>query len=149
VNEVVPFVQSHSGSAGPFVATGVSMGGYHAANFFFRHPDVFDTVIALSGLFQLRNYLGDYSDDRVYLNSPLHYLANLDDPWFLEQYRKSRIIVCAGQGAWEEAMVDDARALQRVLENKGIPAWVDLWGFDVNHDWPWWRKQLPYFLERL
>lgn len=17
---------------------------------------------------------------------------------------------------------------------------------DVNHDWPWWRKQLPYFL---
>jgi len=29
------------------------------------------------------------------------------------------------------------------------PLWVDLWGHDVNHDWPWWRKQFPYFLEKL
>ena len=29
---------------------------------------------------------------------------------------------------------------------KNIPAWIDYWGYDVNHDWPWWRKQMPYFL---
>jgi esterase/lipase superfamily enzyme len=33
-----------------------------------------------------------------------------------------------------------------VLESKGVPAWVDLWGHDVAHDWPWWRRQLPYYL---
>ena len=23
---------------------------------------------------------------------------------------------------------------------------VDYWGLDVNHDWPWWKKQIRYFL---
>ena len=36
-----------------------------------------------------------------------------------------------------------------VLWQKGIGHNLDLWGADVNHDWPWWRKMLPYCLERL
>ena len=125
------------------------MGGYHAGNFFFRHPDLFDAVITLSGLFQLRKFVGDYMDDIVYFNSPLLFLPNMTDEKILEQYRRSKIIICSGQGAWEEEMVADARAMGRVLSEKGIPAWVDLWGQDVNHDWPWWQKQLPYFLRQL
>ncbi len=39
--------------------------------------------------------------------------------------------------------------MRGILEAKGIPAWIDLWGYDVNHDWPWWRKMLPYFLGKL
>lgn len=27
--------------------------------------------------------------------------------------------------------------------------WLDMWGHDVDHDWPWWRKMLPYYLESL
>jgi esterase/lipase superfamily enzyme len=150
VQEVVPFMREHCGGTDQkFLTTGCSMGGYHAANFFFRHPDVFDGMICLSGLFQLRTFIGDYLDDHVYFNSPLYYLPNMTDAGYLDQYRRSQIIVCTGQGAWEEAMVADARALQRILEQKNIPAWIDLWGYDVNHDWPWWRQQLPYFLSHL
>jgi esterase/lipase superfamily enzyme len=150
VQEVVPFARNRCGDTDQrFMTTGCSMGGYHAGNFFFRHPDVFDATICLSGLFQLRMFIGDYNDDVVYLNSPLYYLPSLDDPWHLDQYRRSKIIVCTGQGAWEDAMVADARALKDVLDAKGIPAWIDLWGYDVNHDWPWWHKQLPYFLGHL
>jgi len=125
------------------------MGAYHAANFFFRHPDVFDALISLSGLFQLRDFVGDYVDEHIYLNSPLYYLPGLTDPWFLDRYRASKIVICAGQGAWDEAMVADARAMQQILAILDIPAWVDLWGYDVSHDWPWWRKQLPYFLDHI
>ncbi len=146
--EVVPLMRQKSAHP-KFWTTGVSMGGYHCANFFFRHPDIFDGVISLSGLFQLRIFIGEYMDDNVYFNSPLAYLANLNDPWYLDQYRQSRIVICAGQGAWEEAMLADVRQLETILRAKQIPAWIDLWGGDVNHDWPWWRKQLPYFLERL
>jgi len=35
------------------------------------------------------------------------------------------------------------------LEMKNIPAWIDIWGQDVNHDWPWWRKMLPYGLSKM
>jgi esterase/lipase superfamily enzyme len=150
VQEVVPFMRQHSGDTDQkFVTMGCSMGGYHAGNFFFRHPDVFDAMICLSGLFQLRSFIGEYMDDHVYFNSPLYYLPNMNDAWYLDQYRRSQIIVCAGQGAWDEAMAADARALKHILDAKGIPAWIDLWGGDVNHDWPWWKKQLPYFLEHL
>ena len=94
-------------------------------------------------------FIGDYTDDNVYFNSPLYYLANMEDPWYLEKYRRSKIVICAGQGAWEEAMNADISALGRILESKSVPAWIDLWGYDVNHDWPWWRQQLPYFLGKL
>ena len=147
VQEVAPFIRGHCGESDQkILTTGCSMGGYHAGNFFFRHPDVFDGMICLSGLFQLHMFVGDYSDDNVYFNSPLYFLPNLDDAWYLDQYCRSHIIVCVGQGAWEEPMLADARTLQRILEAKSVPAWIDFWGHDVNHDWPWWRQQLPYFL---
>lgn len=148
--EVAPFVRQHCGdNTQKFIATGASMGGYHAANFFFRHPDIFDVIIALSGVYRLNMFVGDYMDENVYYNSPIHYLPDLDDPWYLDQYRQSNIIICCGQGAWEDEMIADSHAIKQILEAKEIPHWVDFWGYDVNHDWPWWRKMLPYFLDNL
>lgn len=149
IQEVVPFIRYKNSGERKILTTGCSMGGYHSGNFFFRHPDVFDGVIALSGLFQLRLFVGNHFDDTIYFNSPIHFLPELEDAWFLDQYRQSRIVICTGQGAWEEDMVADARKMQEILSSKEIPAWVDFWGHDVNHDWPWWRRQLPYFLEKM
>ena len=150
IQEVSPFIRQHCGDyPGKFLTTGCSMGAYHAVNFFFRHPATFDAVISISGLYQLSMFIGEYMDDRVYFNSPLAYLPGLEDPWYLDQYRQSAIIVCCGQGAWEDAMLEDTRALQRILEAKDIPSWIDIWGTDVNHDWPWWQKMMPYFLDHL
>jgi esterase/lipase superfamily enzyme len=150
IHEVAPFIRQHcANTSDKFLTTGCSMGAYHAVNFFFRHPDVFDTVIALSGLYQLGMFVGDYMDDNVYFNTPLAYLPGMEDPWFIEQYHQSKIIVCCGRGAWEEPILADTLALQAALEEKGIPAWVDIWGQDVDHDWPWWRRMMPYFLSRI
>lgn len=148
--EVVPFIHQHcGGSEQKMIVTGASMGGYHAGNFFFRHPDIFDTTIALSGVFSLKLFVGDYMDENVYFNSPIDYLPGLADPWYLERYRQSQIIICCGQGAWEEDMIADARKMDAILNALEVPHWVDFWGYDVNHDWPWWRKMLPYFLDKL
>jgi esterase/lipase superfamily enzyme len=67
------------------------MGAYHAVNFFFRHPDVFNALIALSGLYQLSMFVGDYSDENVYFNTPLASLPNLHDPWYIDQYRQAQV----------------------------------------------------------
>jgi esterase/lipase superfamily enzyme len=148
--EVAPFMRHHcSNTQQKFMVTGVSMGAYHSANFLFRHPDIFDTLVAISGLYRLNHFIGDYMDETVYFNTPIAYLSNLNDPWYLDQYKQSKIIICSGQGAWEEDMLCDTQELKQILDEKGIPAWVDIWGRDVNHDWPWWRKMLPYFLEKL
>jgi len=148
-NEVAPFIHTHNSFSGKYLSTGCSMGAYHAGNFFFRHPDIFDAVIALSGIFRLNMFIGDYMDEEVYFNSPLAYLPNLTDQAILEQYRQSKIIICTGQGAWEDHMLEDAHTLESILGEKNVPCWIDIWGNDVNHDWPWWRKMMPYFLGKI
>jgi esterase/lipase superfamily enzyme len=146
--EVAPFVRELTGRETAWV-TGASMGAYHAANALFRHPDLFDGLVAMSGLYQLRMFIGDAMDDAVYFNSPLLFLPGLEDPWFLDRLRAAKIAIVVGQGAWEEEMIADTHALEAVLRAKSIPAVVDYWGHDVNHDWPWWRKMLPHYLELL
>jgi len=54
-----------------------------------------------------------------------------------------------GQGAWEDDCLRDTRALDAALAAISVPAWFDYWGHDVNHDWPWWYKQMNYFLGKL
>jgi esterase/lipase superfamily enzyme len=147
-DEVMPFVRHQTGHRKAFT-TGCSMGAYHAANQFFRHPELFDGVIALSGLYHVRRFVDEYMDEHVYNHAPLAFLPNLNDPWYLEQYRQSTIIFCVGQGRWEEPMLHDIWEMENILASKGVPAWIDRWGHNVDHDWPWWTQQIPYFVDRL
>ena len=149
IKEVVPFIQKEIVPNRKILTTGCDMGGYHAVNFFFRYPDVFDGTLSLSGWFQLQQYVGNFLNSSVYFHSPLRYLPNLTDDWYLNKFRQSQIVICVGQGRWEEVPLANAHALEQVLNEKEIPCWFDYWGIDVNHDWPWWRKQFPYFLNRL
>lgn len=149
LEEVVPFIRGQTGIANGCLTTGCSMGAYHAANFYLKHPDVFGGVLALSGLYGPRYFVGDYMDDNVYFNFPLCYLPNLSDPHYIDRYREGDIIICTGTGVWEEDSISETKALEDYLRALDVPAWFDYWGGDVNHDWPWWRKQLPYFLEKL
>lgn len=144
--ELVPEIQLQSNQK--ILASGCSMGAFHAANFFFRRPDLFDTLIALSGLYSSRYFFGDYMNEAVYLNSVVDYVNNLTDAYYLNLYRQSRIYICTGQGNWETEMIAETAQLKNVLERKNIPAWIDFWGYDVHHDWPWWRVQMSYFLEK-
>ena len=153
MNEAVPFIRERNASTSAILTTGCSGGGYHAANFLFRRPDVFDSTIALSGLYGPRFAVGELWDDSLYFHFPLCYLPHLEDPGILALLRRARIILCVGQGDWETCAeydcLADTKALKAILESKAIGAWVDFWGHDVNHDWPWWRKQMPYFLSHL
>jgi len=148
VEEVVPFARAE-GRSDNLWATGCSMGAFHAANTFFRRPDAFQGLIAMSGLYQPSLFVGEYSDDHVYFNSPLYYLPNLHDPWHIDQFRRSHIVFCCGQGAWEEDCLRDTHELQRILEAKQIPAFFDYWGHDVEHHWYWWKKMLRHHLQVL
>lgn len=133
-----------------FITTGASMGGFHAANFFFRRPDLFNGVLALSGLYHSSYGFGDYKDGLVYENSPQDFLPNMPEvhPW-MQMYRQRKIVFCVGQGRWEEELLWSTREMDRILSEKHIPHWFDYWGTDTDHDWPFWRKQIPYFIEKI
>ncbi|ASQ49006.1 MAG: esterase [Leptotrichia sp.] len=147
--EMVPRIQYISWRS-DIIVTGCSMGGSHAGILFFRRPDLFDTLISLSGQFDARMFFGNYMDDLVYNNSVVDFLKDM--PWnhpYLDLYRQKNIIICIGQGAWEGELLPSNRELDRILCEKQVPAWFDYWGFDVAHDWPWWRIQIRYFMEHI
>ena len=151
VQEVAPFLRYRAGQSGNntgIMTFGCSLGASHALNLYLRFPDVFDRCLALSGIYHASYFFGNYMDETVYMNSPADYMANLapDHP-FIEKLNRGKAVVCTGQGAWEEPW--SPRAMDRRFRELGIHIWVDYWGFDVNHDWPWWYKQAVYFLPYL
>ena len=149
--EVVPFIRADANERNgwdgyPGIMTfGCSLGASHALNLYLRFPDLFDRCMALSGIYNASYFFGDYMDELVYRNSPVDYMANLpaDHP-FIAEYNRHRAVVCTGQGAWEEPW--SSRELDRRFHELGIRIWVDFWGYDVNHDWPWWYRQAAYFM---
>ncbi|MCK5686369.1 esterase family protein [bacterium] len=146
VDEVVPFIHNNCNGKQRIMLTGCSLGAYHCVNFFLRHPDVFRGTIALSGVYRLNHFVGDYMDDSIFYNSPIHYVPGLKDSYQLDWIKKGQLIICSGQGPWEDVGLADLQELRKSLSVKKIPHWIDIWGHEVNHDWPWWKKQLPYFM---
>ncbi|MDY5908995.1 MAG: alpha/beta hydrolase-fold protein [Bullifex sp.] len=146
IDELYPSAKRQCGNREKAIAIGCSMGGYHAGNFFFRRPDKFSAMVSLSGTFNSDLFFGSYMDSVLYDNCPAAFLRNmpLDHPW-VKLYRESTIITCCGQGAWEDDLLRGTRELDAILTGMNIPHFSDYWGYDVNHDWPWWRVQLPYF----
>ena len=149
-DELTPFIYQDTGWQGRLMTTGCSMGATHAANLLFRRPDLYDTVIGLSGAYDAAWLMDGYTDDLVHLNSPVSSVSAMpyDHP-YIDMLNSCTIILCAGRGAWEEQMLHSMGLLQRAMNEKGINAWFDYWGEDVNHDWPWWRIQLAYFLSKV
>ena len=98
--ELIPEVRKRKTET--FIVTGCSMGAFHAGNFFFRRPDIFDSVIALSGLYTAGYGFPMYSDELTFMNSPIDFLREMpaDHPW-MDLYKKRNIYICVGQGKWE------------------------------------------------
>lgn len=131
------------------ICFGCSLGATHAVNLWLRFPDLFDGCLALSGVYEASFFIGDYMDEVVYANSPNDFLAGMQpDHPYIARYNNNKAIVCVGQGAWE--VPDSTRRLQEQCERLAVKSvWFDYWGWDVNHDWPWWHRQAAYFLPKL
>ncbi|MEP6946665.1 MAG: alpha/beta hydrolase-fold protein [Acidobacteriota bacterium] len=146
-DEVLPLIRNECGQHARPLTTGASLGALLAANTYFKHSDAFRGTIAMSGSYDIYSYLESYYDENVYYNNPMMYLKNLNDDYHLPRLREAdSIVIATGQGSYEAP--ERSRDLSNLLHSKGIPHLLELWGYDVSHDWPWWRKMLPYYLER-
>jgi esterase/lipase superfamily enzyme len=120
---------------------GASFGAYHAANFAFKHPEVVSDLIAMSGAFDISNFVSGHYDDNIYYNNPVDYLpgSNHPDLW------KMNIIL--GVGEWDICL-DATNRLSGILNSKGINHWYDLRRWE-KHDWPLWRDMFPHYLSTI
>ena len=142
LNDVVPFIAQQNGSPTAGV-TGCSFGAYHAMTMALRHPDVFTTCITMGGAFDIMRFLHGYFDDDAYLLSPPHFLPNLTDPWFLERCRQNKWVLVTGE---KDICRADTEHASRLLDQKGIPNSLHVWGDGSEHDWPEWTKMAAAYI---
>jgi esterase/lipase superfamily enzyme len=153
VNDLVPLIYRDCQGPLDVVVTGCSFGAYHAANFALRRADLFPRALCLSGAYDLSGIGWGERGDTFYFNNPTDYVAHLHGDHLDWLRGRVRLTLVAGQGPWEDDSASGAlpstRRLGDLLDEKGIPCDVDIWGHDAAHDWPWWRKQLAYHLPRM
>lgn len=147
IRETANYLNGWEGFPG-IIVFGCSLGATHAVNLFYRFPDLFDGLLALSGIYTADYGFDGYMDEVVYRNSPVDYLAGMpaDHP-YIERYNRNRGIIVVGQGPWE--VPETTFRLRDILAAKGIHTWVDIWGFDCAHDWDWWYRQVAYHVPHL
>ena len=143
-NEVVPFIRNATSPETMIYTCGASFGALHAMNLFLKRPEILNGVISMSGVYDLTEYTRGYWDEQVYYNSPMHYVPNLSDPWYLDKIKSSHHIhVFSGSGAYEDP--DSGRRFTQLLFDKGIWCNLEIWD-GYPHEWPTWLKMLPYIL---
>ena len=149
LDEVVPFI--HHDSGGEIMTAGISLGAFHAANFALKRADVFPLALCMSGNYDPSTWNGwGERGEQTYFNNPVDYVGQLDGDhldWL--RSRLSLLLVC-GQGQWEDTTgsLESTKRLAGMLAEKNIRHELDLWGYDIPHDWPSWRAQIAHHLPR-
>ena len=130
---------------------GVDLGAYQAVNCRLRRPTLFAGAVGMGGIYDLSRFWGVENDDLVLRCSPLLYLQEngIANKLALVKAEENSLILCAGQGAYEDDAKADTQALADVLKAQGLPAHLELWGGDVSHDWYWWGKMWSLFAPRI
>ena len=107
-------------------------------------------MVALSGVYDTDYFWGDWMNPVLYRSAPLRFLPNMpaDHP-YIDLYNARSMVFCVGQGAYEDEGRRTLSLLRDIFREKGVNACVDFWGYDVNHDWPWWFRQMRHFLPQV
>ena len=140
-DEVVPYTW-HRNQTPFLIAAGASLGAYHAVNFAFRHPDIVNRVIGMSGMYNIKELTRGYNDANVYAHDPSHYILNVTDPHYLHLLRKLDIILAIGR---DDPHYDDSVHLSNALWRKDIWHAFRVWD-GWSHDWPWWRQMISLYV---
>jgi esterase/lipase superfamily enzyme len=152
LSQVVPWIQADCGGRSDLIATGVSLGAFHAVNLALHRADLFPVAIGLSGNYDPSSWRGwGERGDAAYFNNPTDYVPNLHGD-HLEWLRgRLSLVLVAGEGAWEvhpTGALPSTRHLAGLLQDRGLHCELDIWGPDALHDWPAWQRQLGHHLPR-
>ena len=152
LDQVLGFAREDCGGRADFLATGCSLGAFHAANLALRHADLVAQALCLSGSYDPAQWHAwGERGDAAYFHNPMDYVANLGGEHLDWLRSRLHLVLVVGQGAWEvhpTGALPSTRAFAAVLADKGLPHELDVWGDDVAHDWPAWQRQLAHHLPR-
>jgi esterase/lipase superfamily enzyme len=126
----------------PFLITlGASFGAFHAMSFGLRYPDRVGRIVGLSGLYDIRDFTGGYSDETVYFYNPGDFILG-ESAGRLAAMQRMDIIMATGR---DDPMCAANRSFSGRLWSKGIWHALRIWD-GWYHDWPYWAQMVPMYI---
>jgi esterase/lipase superfamily enzyme len=151
LDDVVPWIYQDHGGRTEVATLGCSMGAFHAANFALKRADLFPLAMCFSGNYDPASWHGwGERGMAAYFNNPMDYVGHLEGDRLDWLRRRVSLLLVCGQGQWEDTTgaLLSTKQFGGVLAGKGIRQELDLWGYDVPHDWPSWRAQVARHMPR-
>ena len=140
-DEVLPLTTHRNGN--PFlIATGASFGAWHAMTIGLRYPHLVGRVLGLSGLYDIRENTGGYTDGLVYQFNPPEFVPDEHDPARLAALARLDIIMAIGL---DDPMVGNNELMSSRLWKREIWHALRIWD-GWAHDWPYWRKMIVQYV---
>lgn len=137
VDELLPTIGQ------PPVATGTSLGAFHAVLLALRRPDKLSGFVVLSGAYDTRHWMDGYFDNEVYFTNPVAFLPGLTDERYLRPMRGFVKKVIAS-GEYDPNVMESVR-IGTLLREKSVDAWLDIWP-GWAHDWPYWQEMMRRYV---
>lgn len=150
LDEVLPFIHERSNAPGRAITVaGCSLGGYHAVNIAFRHPQLFTRVLGMSARYDLTlsskqfpDLLDGFKNEDIYFHMPGMYLPHLTDPVILHQLRKLTVDLVIGR---DDPFYENNRHISRTLTEKHIPHQLHVWNEEAHRPRHW-RSMVQWYL---
>ncbi len=144
LNDVIGFAKYETGFVKVGVA-GCNLGGYHALNLAFKHPDNIDSLITMGGTFNIKQFIMGFYDDNCYFNNPPDYLPGLSDPWYVDKFREMKIIMGIGE---MDSSLNENKYISHLLNQKSVNHWFDMHQ-NAGHELLFWKEKFPQYLDAL
>ncbi|EHQ27821.1 esterase family protein [Mucilaginibacter paludis] len=137
--ELAPWAMHETGVNRVAVA-GCSFGGYHAANFAFKHPEKVGHLFSMGGVFDIKRFTDGFYNNDIFYNNPVDFLPGDNHP---DLWRMNIILGTADH----DFCKDENIRLSNILKQKHINHWLDI--RNGTHDWPVWRQMFPHYLSTI
>jgi esterase/lipase superfamily enzyme len=140
-DEVLPLTRYRNDN--PFlITTGASFGAYQALTFALRYPEQVGRAIGLSGIYDIRENTGGYTDEHIYPFNPPEFIPNEHDRARLEALERLDIVLAIGR---DDPMLGNNEYFSEILWQKGIWHALRVWD-GWAHDWPYWRQMIRTYI---
>ena len=140
-DEVLPLAARRN-SSGFVMTAGASFGAYHAVTFALRYPYLVSRAVGLSGLYDIRQQTGGYSDPIVYHYNPADFIQGEHDWSRMAALQRLDIVLAIGR---DDPLRGENEDFSRLLWAKGIGHALRIWD-GWAHDWPYWRDMIRLYV---
>jgi|SRR5699024_538952 len=138
IEEVVPFIKSKN-PCEYLIISGIDLGGYHAINTALKNPTSFDKAVGISGIYDIKHFMGDYYGDDVYYNNPLDFIPSLNKQPLLNDIRSIDFRLVSYQA---DERISYARRMSETFKMKFIEHELDIWDMDTGDEWKQWPRMI-------